>query len=366
MGVAARLAVGMMRAAYVPIKLFPQKNKIAILSRQNNAASYDVKALENYFAEKHPEIRVKVLVKMVRGISYPFHMLRQMYAIATSKVVVIDGYCIAASVLKHKEGTCIIQMWHSSAAIKKFGYQCLDMPSGHSGEMAEIMCMHRNYDYVICPSMTTGKLFCEAFDVSGDKLRLYGLPRLSEISEPEEEWVNETREKLGLNDGRETILYLPTFRKGGKVEAKPLADALDPERYHLVVKAHPLDSIEGEPDTGEEFSSTRWLKLCDRIITDYSALGVEAALLNKPLYFYVYDIDEYEKNTGLNINPLEEMPKCSAVTPDRMAELLVEDYDFDSLNRFKDKYIEVPTGNCTELLAEFILETLNGNNKKTP
>lgn len=35
-------------------------------------------------------------------IKYVGEMFRQMKALATSKVVVLDGYCILASMLKHK------------------------------------------------------------------------------------------------------------------------------------------------------------------------------------------------------------------------------------------------------------------------
>ena len=48
-----------------------------------------------------------------------------MYYLATSKVCVLDGYCIPASILKHKKKLKIIQIWHASGAIKKFGYQIL-------------------------------------------------------------------------------------------------------------------------------------------------------------------------------------------------------------------------------------------------
>ncbi|MDO4177401.1 MAG: CDP-glycerol glycerophosphotransferase family protein [Bacillota bacterium] len=362
MSVAAKLAVGMMRAAYAPIKLFPQKNKIAILSRQSKQKPEDIRALEDYLREKHPELELTVLVKMVGGIGYAFHMLRQMHAIASSKTVVVDGYCIAASVLKHKTGTRIIQIWHSSAAIKKFGYQCLDKPSGHSSETARVMCMHRNYDYVICPSMATGRLFCQGFDTTEDRLRLFGLPRLEKMIEPEEEMVSHA--KAEMKDEREIVLYVPTLRKVRPVELAPLAEAIDSDRYRLVVKLHPLDRILDEEgvDFGEEYSTGQWLKICDHVITDYSALGVEATLLNKPMYFYVYDIDRYQEETGININPLEEMEWCSSDRAEDIAHMIEGEYDFDRLRAFRDKYIEIDPENCTEKLAEFIVETVNGNN----
>ena len=73
-------------------------------------------------------------------------MLTQMYHIATSKVVVLDGYCIAASVLNHKPDTKIVQMWHALGTIKKFGYQVLGTEEGSDPDVARIMRMHKNYD----------------------------------------------------------------------------------------------------------------------------------------------------------------------------------------------------------------------------
>lgn len=352
----------MMRLVYGPIKLFPQKNKIAILSRQSDTKPEDIRALEEYLREKHPELGVTVLVKMVGGAGYAFHMLRQMHAIATSKVVVVDGYCIVASVLKHKKGTKIIQIWHSSAAIKKFGYQCLDLPSGHSSETARVMCMHRNYDYVIAPSRATGSLFCKGFDTSEDKIRLFGLPRLEKMAEAETELVSAAR--AAMDDDRDIVLYVPTLRKIRPVDVASLAQAIDSDRYRLVVRLHPLDKpANGEDiDLGEGYSTSQWLKIADHIITDYSALGIEATLLNKPMYFYVYDIDRYSEETGLNINPLEEMSWCSSVSADDIARMIEGDYDFDKLKSFRDKYIEINPENCIEKLAEFIVETVNGNN----
>lgn len=351
----------MMRLVYGPIKLLPQKNKIAILSRQSEMKSDDIRALEDYLRSEHPEIELEVLVKMVGGAGYAFHMLKQMHAIATSKAVVIDGYCIPASVLKHKTGTKIIQIWHSSAAIKKFGYQCLDKPSGHSSATARVMCMHRNYDYVIAPSIATGKLFCEGFNTSEDKIRLFGLPRLEKLTGSDDA-INTT--KASVTDDRKIVLYVPTLRKVRNVDAASLAKAIDSNKFRLVVRLHPLDKVEYTEgiDFGEEYTTNQWLKIADHIITDYSALGVEASLLSKPLYFYVYDVEAYAEETGLNINPLEEMGWCSSKSADEIARMIETDYDLGKLKTFREKYIEINPENCTEKLAEFIVETVNGNN----
>ncbi|MFR3386223.1 MAG: CDP-glycerol glycerophosphotransferase family protein [Lachnospiraceae bacterium] len=71
---------------------------------------------------------------------------------ATSKVVILDGYCILASVLNHKKDLRIVQMWHAMGALKKFGYAALGNEEGKNPEISKILQMHRNYDYVICSS----------------------------------------------------------------------------------------------------------------------------------------------------------------------------------------------------------------------
>jgi len=366
MSIAAKFAVGVLRFIYFFIRPFPQKNRITILSRQSKKISIDIRLLKDAIEKNIPDAECVVLVRMLDSWTYAFHIIRQMYYIATSKVIVIDGFCIAASVLKHKKGTTIVQMWHASAAVKKFGYQTLGKPAGHSRELSEILCMHRNYDFVLAPSKATGKLFCEGFNVPEEKLRFYGLPRLSEITKQDEEWQKEARSTLNHGDGRELVLYVPTFRKGREIDAQQLVEALDSSRFQLIIKPHPLDRLDaGQEYVCREYSSTELLRICDRIITDYSALGVEAALLDKPLYYYVYDIDEYKVETGLNIDPLEEMPGCSSKDGAELARMMNGEYDYGKLEEFRNKYIEVPVDNCADRLAIFIGELLDGTDQKT-
>ena len=66
------------------------------------------------------------------------------------------------------------------------------------------------------------------------------------------------------------------------------------------------------------------------------------------------DIEEYEKSVGLNVDPRIEMPHAAARTAQELQNLLEEDYDFDELKRFREKYITVDTHGCTARLGEFI------------
>ena len=139
--------------------------------------------------------------------------------------------------------------------------------------------------------------------------------------------------------------------------------AIDPDRFAVAVCLHPLDDMTKVPgqisglqmiQTPPGWTSYDWMGICDRMITDYSALSVEFSLTGRPLYFYIYDIDRYSVSTGLNIDPGEEMPGASAGTAEELAQVLCRPYDTDALQRFRNKYITVDTDACTARLGDYI------------
>ena len=232
--------------------------------------------------------------------------------------------------------------------------------------------MHKNYDYIIAPSMETGRLFCKGFGDREDKLVYMGLPRVDDILSIK---TRPLRQEFNIGEDQEIILYAPTFRKGEDVPLSELIGAIKTlnkkaydiygglhDRYVLVVKLHPLyaDSFEEAEEKvcrviiDNNYTTYDWLKVCDRIITDYSALGVEASLTAKPLYFYLYDLEEYEESVGLNVNPALEVPQAVAKSGPELAEIMDREYDYESLNKFRDKYISVETTGCTARLGEFV------------
>lgn len=366
-----KVAVALIRFCYKFIGKAALKNQITIISRQSSTTTTDIALLSDYIRTNYPDIELKVLVRFIepaisKKIGYAFHMLTQMKAIAESKVVVLDGYCIAASVLRHKPETKIVQMWHSMAAIKKYGYQTLDKKAGHSRQTARIMCMHKNYDYVLCPSIETGHLFCQGFNCSEDKLVELALPRIDFIKEcMKPEKAAELRTELPQD--REILLYAPTFRKGIGLDAKELLNSIDYDRFSLVIKPHPLYAedlrdlinmlnLENKVLLDDTYETFEWLGACDRVITDYSAIAVESLVTGKPLYFYLYDFEEYKINVGINVDPTEEMPNATALTGFGLSEALNREYDFAELERFKNKYLTADTNDCTKKLGDFIYE----------
>lgn len=370
----AKIGINILKIIYLPMKLLNVKNKIVYISRQYNNATLDFLLLKEEIEKIDKNVQNIFLTKRLEkglknNILYIFHMLKQMYHIATSKIVIVDTYCIVISVLKHKKETKIIQIWHAMGAIKKFGHQTIGKNSGASRTMAETMCMHKNYNFVLCSSEITKKYYCEAFNIDESKIKYIGMPRIDYILKTKNKEniykeYPELREKIN-------VLYVPTFRKGKKIKINKLIQDFDTSKYNLIIKLHPLDNKQYEYKNKkgvifeDKFKSYDLLEVSDKIITDYSSLSIEVALLNKPVYFYLYDIEEYKKDPGLNFNfSKEEIGKYVAKTSEELITLLDKKYDYNILERFKNKYISINTNNCANQLARYIMELINNENKE--
>lgn len=121
--VCLKIAIFILNIIYSIIKCFSTQNKITFISRQSNEPVLDFVILNEKLVKEYPKIKTVMLCKKIENkILYMFHILKQMYHIATSKVVILDSYCIPISVLKHKKNLKVIQMWHAVGSMKKFGY----------------------------------------------------------------------------------------------------------------------------------------------------------------------------------------------------------------------------------------------------
>lgn len=352
-----------LRVIYAPMKLFKTKNRIVYLSRQSNEKSLDMTRLEKEIKNICPDTQQVFRLRMIpdgigEKISYCLGVLGDMYYLATSKVAVLDTYSISVSCLKHKDELKVIQMWHASGAVKKFGLQCLGTKEGRDEKISRAMCMHENYDYVIAPGKATAAFYMEAFGCKAECIKLCSLPRIDELLEDTGSTSRFFRENPDLSQ-KKIVLYLPTFRDGEAAAVKMLKKEFENQQdYHLIVSTHPLFSKVEKDDRfyfKGDFSTYDLLKAANAVITDYSACAFDACVLMKPLYFFVPDYDRYSAARGMNIDLKNELPK--AVFEDA-GELLSQmkngEYDYDSLYSFKTKYMEKAGAENSKVLAKFI------------
>lgn len=361
-----------LQAVYQCMKLFPVKDKITMISRQSNTPSVDFLLVKDEISRRSPGTEVVLLCRTLDGgadatvwnkLGYGIHMLTQMYHLATSKVILLDTYCIVASLLHHRKSLKIVQMWHSMGTMKLFGYTAVGSQEGSSARIAELMHMHANYDYFIAASPNYQAHLARGFRCDEKRAFICPLPRYDLLRDREykekmrcEIW----RRYPGLKD-RKVILYCPTFRK----DEKRMGEALDrliaclPEGFELIVKLHPLSEIRVSDKrvwTLEGFSTFDALFAADYVISDYSCVVYEAGILKLPLCFYIFDYDQYTGKRGFAISFMDEVKGVISADPGKIMEAIKDDrFDMDEISSFIGKYVQ-ETESAAGKLTDFLLQ----------
>ena len=359
-----------MNIFYFFIKLFPTKNKITMISRESNNEVLDFKLLREEI-ERRGDFKVVVLCKKLEGnifnkIGYIFHMFRQMYHIATSKIVVLDTYCICISILKHKKSLKVIQIWHSMGTMKKFGYSAIGLEEGRSEKVSNLMNMHRNYDYIFASSEAYKDHLAKGFNYDKKYIYTFPLPRYDLLvsKEYDRDCKKKIYSKYKILKKKKNILYCPTFRKNNnslEKALKELIEEVDYSKYNLIIKLHPLDETYIDIDNDsvifdKTFSTSDMLCVSDYVISDYSCVIYEAAVKNIPIHFYNYDYDDYETKRGLAIDYYKELPGVISSSPRKIiAGIEYNEKEKEKLVKFSNKYVR-PTKGATSDIVDFFYE----------
>lgn len=359
---------------YFFIKLIPtNKNKITMLSRQSNEMSIDFEMLLEELEKQNFQVVIlcrKIPKQLLGKVKYCCYIVKCMYHIATSKACIVDGYVIPISSLKHKKNLIIIQIWHSMGAIKQFGKQVVNKKEGTKDIIANIMKMHNNYTNVMCVSNKTKEFYAQGFQIEKEKILPLGMPRVDYLLGKNGKIDEKVQELLNAYPNlktRKTILYVPTFRKGQNTNIYDMIQAVNKEKYNLIIKLHPLEKakVDSQYTVSTKYNTYELLKIADYVITDYSAVAFEACVLNKPVFFYLYDLKEYEQNRGLNINLKEEMPDSTFANIEEIIKIIENDsYNYEDYQKFKEKYVETIDRGNTERIVKYMLKLIQEKEKE--
>lgn len=361
-----KFLIGFLNLIFSVMKLFPVQNKVIFISRQSDEKSEDMMLLQKEFESIAPEIKLVFLCKKLENdlgsrICYGLHIFRQMYHIATSKVVILDSYCISVSVLKQRESLKVIQMWHALGALKKFGLSIVGEGEGRSSHLAEVLSMHKNYSYVLTSGEVCAEYFGEAFGYDADHIRVMSLPRVDKLTSAEfrEQTLRRIYEEYPEFKGKKVVVYAPTFRMERDIseEIDQLAENFDEKNCIFVLKRHPLMEEHCKSAlVDKKFTTLEMLLAADYVVCDYSATVFEAAILRKPLFFYTFDYEEYGVNRDFYIDYMNEMPGFISPNADEVAMAIKEDrYDIQKVESFSRRYVKNQE-NCARKIAQWVAD----------
>lgn len=369
---------------YSFFKLMKTENKISFISRQSETPSLDFRYIIDEVRTEYPQYKIEVLCKMIPGgiikkIPYCFEMLRQMKALATSKVVVIDGYCILVCMLNHKKDLKVVQLWHALGSFKRFGKSILDMDGGNSSTVANAFKMHNNYDLIATSGDACVRHFSEAFGQPKEKFIPIGIPRMDYLTDENES--DKLKKSIfsaypKLDNGKKNILYVPTFRDTEedtqqlRNAEKALINQIDYDKFNMIIKRHVVDGKKeiiyiDSPEnavSGEKFTGMDFMAAADYVITDYSSVIYEAFLKNLPVYIYCFDSDKYIDDRGFYIDFRNDIPAVYSKDACGIADAIMNDKTVDQIRveQFKKDYVNKKYPSVTKEYARLIDELARG------
>ncbi|HET7578176.1 MAG TPA: CDP-glycerol glycerophosphotransferase family protein [Bacillales bacterium] len=298
-------------------------------------------------------------------------MVRSIYHLATSRCVVVDNYFGFLSVIDFKEGVECIQLWHAAGAFKKFGTKDRSVTSRRKAAQRRFRKVYEKFNKVVVGSDAMAGIFIEAFDLPRENILRAGIPRTDlffdtnrrrqaaeALIDEHPEWGN-----------KERILYAPTYREDelDDFQMKLDLDLMQQElgddyvvllHLHPAVKS-PIDYEADYPgfvyDCGQCTNINHLLLVADYLITDYSSIPYEFALLNKPMLFYPYDLEEYREQRGLWADYESMVPGPVTHTTSEIIELIKEDqFDLQQVKDFAQTWNRYSRGNSSENFVRYL------------
>lgn len=360
------IAKGILKLIYALLKLLPVNDrKILFCSRQSDSMPLDFRLIQEELSRIDDSLQTVTICNRLEGgmnAGFALDMLRSMYHMATGRVCVTDSFWPVVGMLKHRDTLKVVQIWHAIGKIKRSGKISVGSVTGRSRQAARLVNMHEGNDYIIAGAKVFNRFYYESFGEGHYELRNYGLPRIDYILNSRK--ANRERffrENPQLQE-KTILLYAPTFRRGMQARWAEITDAVDYEKYALIIKNHPSQRIEGpRPEGGvyyfDDWSSMDLLAVSDYVITDYSAIALEAAILPRKTCYWVYDYDEYVSKNGLNVDMYESMPGTVFREASELMKFIDSgQYPMETLEEYRKKYLPEDLGHSTEKIAKLIKE----------
>ena len=283
--------------------------------------------------------------------------------LATSRYVFMNDNFMPMSLMNFSIDTTVVQLWHAEGAFKKFG---LMTELSEKIEKNERLAATK-LDYVVCSSKNVAGVYAEAFGVPESKVLPLGSPRTDFLVRGED--IPSLRYQFDFKHpecrGKKLILYAPTFRDDKDRDRAILSTISTSlfirdfgDEYALLVKLHPQIHHCGVPESVTDVTDWDIAELtliCDMLITDYSSVCMDFALLSKPCIFFAYDLEYYENSRSFCFGYEDYVPGPVTRNYDELAQAIRNPRDDEKINRFREFNFDYTDSNNSERVVDFIL-----------
>lgn len=373
-------------------KYIPINNKIVLfVSYHGKGYLCNPKYLHKYMSmnEKYKEFKYVWAVKNYKDVNIEnakvvrYNGLLYFYYLARSKYWIIN--CKMPKYILKKEKQIYIQTWHGTP-LKRLAH---DIDIGQNAtfyrskmsrsEMTETYDNDvKKYDYFISPNVFATDKFKSSFKIKQEIIIESGYPRNDFLTNITKSKINELRDKYNIPSDKKVILYAPTWRdnsftaKGYTFELKAdfnfwkskLADKYIVifKPHYLIVNKYNNEDLNGFLYTVNENEDINELYvISDILVTDYSSVFFDYAILRRPIYFYMYDLKEYEENLrGFYLDINNDLPGDIITNESDLLEAILnnKNYFMENYNKlieFNNVYNKLQDGKCCEKVIDKII-----------
>ncbi|WP_298498895.1 CDP-glycerol glycerophosphotransferase family protein [uncultured Methanobrevibacter sp.] len=348
-------------ALFSLFKVFPiKKNKITFIIDSKQSFKGNLDYIKKEF-EKRGNFEFDFFYK--DKIS-----LMSFKSLATSRYVFLNDNFFPLAFMNFKDDTIVTQLWHAPGAFKKFG------ASSEVESRQILQKASKNTDFLIVSSKNIIDYYSEAFQIPKDKIRPLGLPRADYYFENHDVEAIKSRfcKRYNVSPDKKIILYAPTFRDEEKfnnvfdyLDLDSFNDALG-EEYVLALRLHPkiknfysddISSIGDYVDCSDYPSEQELLLITDILITDYSSIMIEFAMLGRPVVFFTYDFDSYlREERGFYFDFESTVPGPIVNDSSQLIDVIVNgDFKKDKLSGFVRTQFDEIDGKSSARVVDFLL-----------
>lgn len=265
-------------------------------------------------------------------------------------------------------------MTHHGTPLKVMGLDQLAYPGGvRDPDFVGQMRRADRWDYSITANSFTTQMWERAYPCRYETLET-GYPRNDRLVNATESEIAQVREKLGIKPDQRVVLYAPTHREHHPGYHPPF----DPERFvetlgpnglllmrshyfHDRVKRSAPRNLGPQVRDVSDYPTVEDLYLAaDVLVTDYSSLMFDYAVLDRPIVIYAPDWEAYRLIRGVYFDITAEPPGAVALTFESLLDLfrtgaVDDDAATKARSQFRRRFCSLEDGRAAERVVRRVL-----------
>lgn len=335
------------------------------MKRRDQSFRFIVVSKEELFGSQKQNRFARLIHKI--GHTFYFYVCLN-YHFATAEYIGMNDNFLPLAYMPLKKEVCLFQVWHGAGAFKRFGLSTETDPL--------VRRLVKQGNQRLCALFVTSShiipYYEEAFGVKRDVIYPVGVPVI-------DSYYNENNRKKAEEEfyaqfpelkGKRLILYTPTFR-GSDKENEEILSHFDGEmireklgeEYRVLVRLHPQIHSKQNQYAKNMVDVTNYKDIkqlyyvSDLLINDYSSVVVEYAILQKPIYLYAYDLEQYDRGF---YEPFEELvPGPIVKNMEQLIAAMKQDMDGYEAKRkeFLNKEYDYFDADSTKRVVDIILNS---------